>query len=433
MRRTSLRILIYSVCFVIPIFVAGSVGYLLSMQAAMSPAPENLVNSVETVPPPRYDASKPTVAIVLGDPLSEVTDVLGPYALFAMSDKYNVYTVASSKTLRTLTGNLDILPHYSFEELETLLGDSPDVIVVPAIPDIHTAKNKSILAWLNKHKNDSLLFSWCTGAEVLAAAGLLTGKEATTHWADLGWLERKYPNVKWQRGLRYVDNGSLLTSAGLTSGIDATLYFLAKRHGEVLAETIARDIHYPSFQFVSAPQIEQYTLQAKDSIYFLNAMFYWWKEPTGVWLYDGVGELELASIFDVYAASWINKLSTFANEAVIRSRLGLYLVPRYSANEHGLVDRVLISGSNDGVQKHFANTAITQLHTGSSFAFDEPLRDLAKVQGVPTAAFAAKRLEYRAELELQGGGWPVQIVLIPLLAGLLGLGAGKFLVTRVAR
>jgi AraC family transcriptional regulator, transcriptional activator FtrA len=267
MKRILLRILIYSVCFIIPLLVAGGLGYVLSMQAAMSPAPESLVNSVGTNPAPNYDANKPTVAIVLGDPLSEVTDVLGPYTLFAMSEKYNVYTVASSKTLQTLTGNLDILPHFSFEELETLLGGSPDVIVVPAIPDINAAQNTSLLAWLDEHKNDSLLFSWCTGAEVLAAAGLLKGKEATTHWADLGGLERKYPDVKWQRGLRYVDHGSLLTSAGLTSGIDATLYLLAKRHGDALAGKIARDIHYPSFQFVSAPQIEQYTLQAKDSIY----------------------------------------------------------------------------------------------------------------------------------------------------------------------
>jgi AraC family transcriptional regulator, transcriptional activator FtrA len=442
MKRALLHIFVYVLSSVLPIVVMAGIGYVHSMNAAMSRPSQTLIDSVDSaLPPPAYDPDKPTVAIVLGDYLSEVTDVLGPYALFATSEAYNVYTVASSKTLRTLTGNLDIIPHFSFVELETLLGHAPDIIVVPAIPFIKSSANEPVLAWLKKHADTSLLFSWCTGAEVLAEAGLLEGKAATTHWADLNKLAANYPGVNWQRGLRYVDAGSVLTSAGLTSGIDATLYLLTQRNGEALAKRVADDVQYPSFQFVANPRVKQYVIEPSDIIYILNATFNLRKRSTGIWLYDDVDELDLTALFDTHAASWTSQLYTLGSTSVIRSRYGLYLVPRYGIDEHIALNRLLVSGSEEVIgqdlQKHLEAghvKTITHFQTSASFALGAALQDLAREHDVPTARFAAKRLEYRAEgLELSGAGWPIHLLLAPFLLGVAGLISAYGLLSRLAR
>src|SRR5262245_57872182 len=180
-----IRALAYIGSFLLPIFLVGGIGFSMSLQHTLAGAPAALRAAAVPQPPPAYDARKPTVAIVLGD-VSDANDVLAPYALFAESAAYNVYTVAATRDLRSLTDGLDIVPHYSFAELETQLGHSPDIVVVPAIPAIRSPQNQPVLTWLKQQaRQPSVLFSWCTGAEVLAASGVLDGKAATTYWGDI--------------------------------------------------------------------------------------------------------------------------------------------------------------------------------------------------------------------------------------------------------
>ena len=383
------------------VVLVGTAGYLQSMQAAMSPAPATLA-AVVPRSAPRYDPAKPTVAIVLGAPLSEITDVLGPYAIFASSHAYNVYTVASTRTVRTLMGGLDTIPDFSFAGLDALLGHAPDIILVPAIPDIKSQDNVPALDWLKKHADKSILFSWCTGAEVLAAAGLLDGKSATAHWADIDWLERAYPLVRWKRDVRYVDSGTRITSAGLTSGIDATLHLLKRLQGAGLAEETRRAIDYPPSQFIDAPQMQPYAVSVSDAPYVLNATFFWPKWHVGVELTDGVSELGLAALFDVYSASWTTQLETVSPQESVTSLHGMQL----AARRHTPISPVVTIPDP----------------AASKFAFEAALEGLAHDDDVLTAAFAAKRLEYRAtSLTLTGRALPAR----PLtgLAGVACLGA----------
>src|SRR5882724_6351070 len=88
---------------VLAVSLAGYVGITRSMALMMSPMPQALAAAVVPLPAPKHDATKPTVAILLGNTLSEPTDVLGPYAIFAESGAYNVYAVAASRSVRTLT------------------------------------------------------------------------------------------------------------------------------------------------------------------------------------------------------------------------------------------------------------------------------------------------------------------------------------------
>src|SRR5947209_13416521 len=146
-RNTTLWFTGCALAFGVSIALAGYIGFSKSMRAMTAPAPAALVSSIP-LPPPVHDPHKPTVAVLLGNTVSEPTDVLGPYAMFAESGEYNVYTVAASRTVRTLTGGLDLVPHLSFEELAARLHGDPDIVVVPQIVDIRASINPPVVAWV---------------------------------------------------------------------------------------------------------------------------------------------------------------------------------------------------------------------------------------------------------------------------------------------
>src|SRR4029077_4501162 len=136
------------------------------------------------------------------------------------------------------------VPHLSFEDLAARLHGEPDIVVVPQIVNIRDSINAPVVEWVRgQARGHALLFSWCTGAEVLAESGAIDGRAATAHWGDIDRLPRLYPRGEWQRGVRYVDGGTLLSTAGLTAGVDATLHLLARRHGAELATKVAETLH----------------------------------------------------------------------------------------------------------------------------------------------------------------------------------------------
>jgi hypothetical protein len=174
----------------------------------------------------------------------------------------------------------------------------------------------------------------------------------------------------------------------------------------------------------------QYTSGAADSIFFLDAAFAWPKRQTGVWLYDGVGELDLAAVVDVYAVSAMNQTYSVANVPSVVSRYGLQLVPRWQAQELPALDRLLIAGGVGAEQVAQklptelggGEVSVTLLQNDQSpgFVFTLALEDFAREHDVASAMFAVKRLEVRSPLKLIGSQWPLHLLIIPVLAGLTG-------------
>jgi AraC family transcriptional regulator, transcriptional activator FtrA len=399
--RMSLQITASALAFGVSIALAAYIGITKSMRIMTAPAPGALVSSVVPMPPPVHDPHKPTVAVLLGNTLSEPTDVLGPYAMFAESGEYNVYTVAASRTVRTLTGGLDLVPHLSFEELAARLHGDPDIVVVPQIVDIRSSVNAPVVAWVRRQgRGHALLFSWCTGAEVLAESGVIDGKAATAHWGDIDRLQRVYPRVHWQRGVRYVDGGTLLSTAGLTAGVDATLHLLARRRGAELAANVAKAFSIPPSPFLENPKCRQFEIGPADSIFLLNSGFRWPKPRLDVWLYDGVGELDLGSAADVYGVSAGYRIHTLSAAASVVSSHGIQFVPR---------------------ERVWTVPGVVRRNEVREFPYTAALKDLARDQDVWTATFAAKRLEIRTPLRLEGDSWSIRVVLAPLFTGCAAL------------
>ncbi|REE69624.1 acetyltransferase (GNAT) family protein [Paenibacillus taihuensis] len=186
------------------------------------------------------------VAVLVYDQV-DALDVTGPFDVFAVASNwgqdFRVYTVALESTapIRTISG-LTIVPDFT-------VSDCPDpyILIVPggwgSRKEMH---NQTLTDWINTaSRRAAFTLSVCTGALLLAKAGLLEGMRATTNRRAMDLLLEAAPaSATLVENVRYVDNGRLITSAGVTAGIDAALHLVAKLHGEERAlETASRLEH----------------------------------------------------------------------------------------------------------------------------------------------------------------------------------------------
>jgi putative intracellular protease/amidase len=434
------RAAVYLLAFLVPPLLVSVVGVKAAESARYEAPPAAAkVQAGELPAPPRHDPDKPTAVVLLSNQGSEVTDVLAPYEVLSESGAFNVYAAAPERKVLPLSGGLDVLPQLSLAELDRRLGgEDPDVIVVPAMWDVGSAGHRPVAEWLREHaKGSGTVVSVCNGAEVLADAGLLTGRRATSNWARINVWERRYPNTEWVRGLRYVEDGNVLTAAGVTSGIGATLHVIRGYVGEEAATGLAQKIGYPDQRLGGEPRIPANRLTASDrALYVLGAAYGWGKPRIGVVLIEGPSEIELASVFDVYPGpvftSNTTSLTPEGPRSPVRTEHGLLFVPRSDLGSAPPLDRVLVPGrtapsamdprvsswaQENGLEPEYIHT-----YAPADFPFDATLSDLAEHENAPVSRFTGRLLEYPiGHLGLVGGGWPFAHLLRPLAVGLLGL------------
>jgi transcriptional regulator GlxA family with amidase domain len=137
-----------------------------------------------------------------------------------------------------------------------------DLIAIPAWKTYREPPEQLLEALRDAVARGARVMSVCTGAFVLAAAGLLDGRRATTHWSHAAELARRYPAIDVDANVLYVDEGSVLTSAGTASGIDLCLHILREEHGAAVANAVARRMVVPPHrdggqaQYIEAPMVE---------------------------------------------------------------------------------------------------------------------------------------------------------------------------------
>lgn len=185
-----------------------------------------------------HEDADATVAILMFDGV-QIIDFAAPYEVFGQAH-FNVYTVsADGGTVSTAMG-LSVNVDHGFED-----APAADIILVPGGDVDEARKHAPTLAWLRERTaaSDQVL-SVCTGSFILADSGLLDGGKATTFHRAFDNFERQYPDVTLLRDQRWVDSGKIVTSAGLASGIDASLHVVAERLGERRARAIALHLEY---------------------------------------------------------------------------------------------------------------------------------------------------------------------------------------------
>jgi transcriptional regulator GlxA family with amidase domain len=182
----------------------------------------------------------------------EVLDFCGPFEVFSVTrldvarrreepSPFEVLLVAEHEDVVTATGGLRVLPDHTIATCPPL-----DVLVVPGgWGTRRESTNRMLLDWIGERgKHVETLTSVCTGSMLLGHAGLLDGRRATTHWRALDWMRRSFPTVTVEEGLHVVEDGDLLTSAGISAGIDMALRVVARYHGDAVARATARNMEY---------------------------------------------------------------------------------------------------------------------------------------------------------------------------------------------
>jgi transcriptional regulator GlxA family with amidase domain len=183
------------------------------------------------------------VAIVIFNQM-ELLDFAGPAEVFAAAGgAFKVYTVAETAKPIVSQGFVTITPQYTIANCPR-----PDILVIPGGNTSSVSRSELMLNWIKDVSQSSEhVMSVCTGAFVLAKAGPLDGLEVTTHHSAIANLTRNYPKVKVRTDVRVVDNGKILTAAGVSAGIDGALHLVSKLRGPKAAETTARYMEYTAY------------------------------------------------------------------------------------------------------------------------------------------------------------------------------------------
>jgi transcriptional regulator GlxA family with amidase domain len=183
----------------------------------------------------------------------EVLDFCGPFEVFSVTrlneearreepSPFEVLLVAERMDTVVATGGLKVVPDVTIDRCPPL-----DILVVPGGWGTRTeVHNQRLIDWIGERgRSVETLTSVCTGSMLLGQAKLLDGRRATTHWRSLSRMRDAFPAVTVEEKLHVVEDGHVVTSAGISAGIDMALRIVIRYFGEAVARATVRNMEYP--------------------------------------------------------------------------------------------------------------------------------------------------------------------------------------------
>lgn len=177
----------------------------------------------------------------------EVLDFAGPFEAFSVTNELsdysllNVYTVAREKAPVTARNGLSVNPDYSIND-----APQPDILIIPGGSGTRPIlQQQDLLSWIKQMSQSAeKVLSVCTGALLLGKVGLLDGLKSTTHHSAYEFLREIAPETEIVRDVRFVDNGKVITAAGISAGIDMSLYVIEILYGKETAQHTTEYMEY---------------------------------------------------------------------------------------------------------------------------------------------------------------------------------------------
>jgi putative intracellular protease/amidase len=314
---------------------------------------------------------KPVIAVIADNQGTEVTDFLVPFAVIADSNLAEVHAVAlhEGPVMLHPSGTAVDLPQTT-ASFAALYPDGADFVIVPAM---HMPDNPALARWLrDQQAHGATLMSVCDGAKVLASAGLLEGHTATGHWYALKDLRRDYPQTQWRNDRRYIFDGNIVTTSGVSASLPATLALLEHIAGREPVEAYARQLGIDGW----TPDHDgaSFTLSGRAMrTAAFNWLAFWKHERVALTAPEGVEEAQLAFVLDAYARTYRSSIALQGSQPQVRSK-------------HGLSFHSAPTSARE------LDAAILQQPVGR--ALDAVLEQIGREQGLATADFVALQLEY---------------------------------------
>lgn len=337
-----------------------------------------VMSEMAGIPPyvPRLNRTRPVVAVVAENTFTELADYVIPYGVLTESGAAQVFALATQAGPVQMFPALRVVPQASVNEFDTRFPDGADYVIVPAV---HRTDDLALLAWVKAQANKgATIVGVCDGVWVLANAGLLAGRKAVGHWYSFDDLKSKFPKTEWLRNTRYVVDGNIITTTGVSASIPISLALVEAIAGRERAMAVARTMGANGWS--ATHRSDHYKLNARHVFTAAsNWLSFWSHENIGIPIANGVDEVGLALVADAYSRTYRSSaFSQFPSADRVTTRRGLIVLPDkiQSANA---VDRIVA----------------LPIDVPPISALDATLRAIEQSYGSATSAFVALQLEYQ--------------------------------------
>ena len=379
---TAFHMAVFAVLTTITLGGIGAMGArLTASQGKLAYSPREPVPTAESSAAANTPTRSETfvVAVVLGSSATVATDAMGPYEVFARSTRFSVYTVAHQVGPSPVQGAPSILPDHTFADVDVHPKLAPDVVVVPAVEDPAGVLEQDTRDWVvRQHGRGARILSVCAGAMLMAETGLLEGHTATSHWSRLSSLRSDHQETEWVAGERFVRDGAITSTAGITSGIPGALSVVEDLAGADEARKVGAQVGYAGWSVDAPTTIPLQSWALSDWPVGLNTLLPWGRPTVGIMLRDGDSEIDVAALFEVYANSAAARTIAINETGVVRTAHGLTLLTLTETDSPN-VDLRLRPGEPG---------------TSGKAGFDGALEHLAVASGEANARAAAKMIDY---------------------------------------
>lgn len=351
--------------------------WLLSLPAPPSAGSAKAVPADEvsaTLQSLRPMGGRPPVIAILGangKTRTEMTDYIVPYGILRRADVANVMVLSTEPGIVALYPALQVEPDATVAQFDAQYPAGADYVIVPAMS---RDDDPAVIAWLrSQHSKHATVISVCAGAKVVAAAGLLDGKRATTHWYYRAQMLKRHPTINFVRDRRFVVDGKVATTTGITASMPMMLALIEAIGGREKAEAVAADLGVAEWDGRHITDAFLFSRPFASTV-LQNSVAFWNHEHLGVRLKPGVDEVSLAMAADSWSRTYRSRVSSFADGGeTITTRSGLRIRPDQSQPAGAEID----------------------LPTGPPVqALDDTLRAIAGRYGSATADIVAAQLEY---------------------------------------
>lgn len=291
----------------------------------------------------RFGRKRPLVAIIGENSATELTDFVIPFGILAQADVADLVTLGTRPGDLTMRPALHIRPDSTAAAFDARHPEGADYVIVPAVVK---RDDPALLAWLvAQGAKGSTIVSICDGALVVANTGLMRGHRATAHWATLDLRRKAYPDVTWVENTRYVADGHIVSSAGISAAIPTTLALVEAIGGRAKATVVAHDIGVADWGTAHDSDIFKPRFGRNLTAFVTTNYFNHWlhrQETIGVPVAQGVDEIGLALTADAYSRTGRSKAYSMAASAQpVVSRHRLVILPDRLEGERQAVDRVV--------------------------------------------------------------------------------------------
>lgn len=359
--------------------LAGFGGWILSLPSATAVIDAPPVSREEAdamLTTLRHEGEgRPIVAVVGLNDATETNDYVTTTGILRRADVADVIMLATGPGAVQLYPALKVDPDKTISAFDATHPGGADYVVVPAMS---RDDDPAVLGWLrDQFRKGAKIIGVCAGAKVVAAAGLLDGKRATTHWYYRSEMLRLHPTIEYVADRRMVADGNIVTTTGITAAMPMMLTLIEAIAGRQKAEEVAHDLGLKTWNARHASDAFRFSRPFATTV-LANTLAFWRRDIWGIELVSGVDEVSLALVADAWSRTYRSHAVTFAasGAAVVTA------------------NGVRILADETGADWPKARRVPTFPDSAPSEALDRTLEAIATRYGEPTSSVVAMQLEY---------------------------------------